>query len=280
MMHRTVKVGNVSVGGTHPLALIAGPCVIESRRQCLDIAGRLARMAQEDGIPFIFKASYDKANRSSHESFRGPGLTKGLMMLLEVKERYGMPVLTDVHSETEVPLVAKVADILQCPAFLCRQTDLLLALGECGKPVNIKKGQFLAPREVRHIIAKIESTKNRKILITERGTTFGYHNLVADMRCLPLMREFGYPVVFDATHSAQLPGGAGDRSGGESELVPYLARAGVAAGCDAVFIETHLTPEKALSDRESMLPFYRLRKLWKLLAKIDKLVRQEGQANV
>jgi len=184
---------------------IAGPCVMESRRQCLDMARRLVRLAEEESVPFIFKSSYDKANRSSHESFRGSGLTKGLKMLSEVKERYGVPVITDVHSEAEVPMASKVVDILQCPAFLCRQTDLLLALGESGKPINIKKGQFLAPWDVKHIIAKIESTGNRNILVTERGTTFGYNNLVADMRSLPLMRELGYPVVFDATHSIQLP---------------------------------------------------------------------------
>lgn len=251
--------------------------MIESRRQCLALARRLARMAEEENVPFIFKASYDKANRTSHESFRGPGLSNGLAILSEVKERFGVPVLTDVHSEVEVPLVSKVADILQCPAFLCRQTDLLLALGECGRPVNIKKGQFLAPHDVQHVIAKIESTRNRDILITERGTTFGYHNLVVDMRSLAVMREFGYPVVFDATHSVQLPGGAGNRSGGDSRWVPCLARAAVAAGCDAVFIETHLTPEKALSDQDSMIPFSRLRNLWRLLKRIDELVRKERQ---
>ncbi len=275
MKHATVKIGDVVVGGAHPLALIAGPCVIESRRGCLDIAGRLARLARENAIPFIFKASYDKANRSSLDSFRGMGLVKGLDILREVKERWGIPVMTDVHGADEVPSAAKVADVLQCPAFLCRQTDLLLALGGSGLPVNIKKGQFLAPDDMRHVVAKIESTGNRRILLTERGASFGYHNLVADMRSLPLMRELGYPVVFDASHSVQLPGGAGSRSGGAAHLIPCLARAGVAAGCDAVFIETHPLPRKALSDSDSMLPLPELKKLWKTLAGIDKIVRKD-----
>lgn len=231
-MARTITVADVKIGGKNPLALIAGPCVIESRRQSLELAGRLARLAQEEKIPLIFKASYDKANRTSHESFRGPGLSRGLDILAEIKARHKLPILVDVHAETEVPLAAPVADILQCPAFLCRQTDLILALGHSGKPVNIKKGQFLAPADVRMILAKLESTGNRRLLITERGTSFGYHNLVADMRSLPLMRAWGYPVIFDATHSVQLPGGAGSRSGGDARLAIVLARAAVAAGCE------------------------------------------------
>lgn len=273
---RTVKVGNVKIGGREPLALIAGPCVIESRKQCLALAGRLARLAKQEGIPFIFKASYDKANRSAGASFRGPGLARGLEILAEVKARYGVPVLTDVHHETEVPLAAKVADLLQCPAFLCRQTDLILALGHSGKPVNIKKGQFLAPWDVRNILAKLESTGNRQILVTERGASFGYNNLVADMRSLALMREFGYPVVFDATHSVQLPGGAGDRSGGDGALAGTLARSAVAAGCDAIFIETHLNPAEALCDRDIQMPFKQLKGLWRLLRRIDALVRPDA----
>ncbi len=273
MKHRTVKVGNVTIGGSHPLVLIAGPCVIESRKQCLELAGRLARLAEAERIPFIFKASFDKANRSSHASFRGPGLVRGLDILAEVKARYGLPVLTDVHHETEVPLAAGVADMLQCPAFLCRQTDLILALGHSGKPVNIKKGQFLSPGDVRNILAKLESTGNRHVVVTERGVSFGYNNLVADMRSLPLLREFGYPVVFDATHSVQLPGGAGDRSGGDARLAAILARAAVAAGCDAIFIETHLNPAAALSDKDTQLPLAQVRKLWRLLSRIDRLVR-------
>jgi len=273
MKHRSVQVGNVILGGSHPLALIAGPCVIESRKQCLALAGRLARLAEAESIPFIFKASFDKANRSSHTSFRGPGLVRGLDILAEVKARYGVPVLTDVHHEAEVPLAARVADMLQCPAFLCRQTDLILALGYSGKPVNIKKGQFLAPWDVRHILAKLESTGNHQVVITERGVSFGYNNLVADMRSLPLLREFGYPVVFDATHSVQLPGGAGDRSGGDARLASILARAAVAARCDAIFIETHLNPAKALSDKDTQMPLAQLKKLWRLLRRIDALVR-------
>ncbi len=275
MACRTVRIGDVVIGGSHPLVLICGPCVIEGRAQCLAIASRLARLASEERIPFVFKASYDKANRTSIKSFRGPGLTRGLEILREVKERYGVPVLTDVHSEAEVPIAAKVADGLQCPAFLCRQTDLLLALGECGKPVNVKKGQFLAPWDVPHIIAKIESTGNKNVMITERGTCFGYNNLVVDMRSLALMREFGYPVVFDATHCVQTPGGAGDRSGGAAALIPCMARSGVAAGCDAVFIETHMSPSRALSDADSMLPLSKLRKLWGMLVEIDAVVRGE-----
>jgi len=272
-MNHSVKIGKVVIGEGRPLALIAGPCVIEGRKQCLQMAARLKALADEEKIPLIFKASYDKANRTSHESFRGPGLTRGLDILAEVKERYGLPVLTDVHSESEVPLAAKVADILQCPAFLCRQTDLILALGNSGKPVNIKKGQFLAPGDVRHIIAKLESTGNKKISITERGTTFGYNNLVADMRSLVIMRAFGYPLIFDATHSAQLPGGAGRESGGDWRMAARLARAAVATGCEAIFVETHLQPEKALSDKAAMIPFAQLRTLWRALKKISEATR-------
>lgn len=271
---RTVQVGKITMGGGHPLVLIAGPCVIESRKQCLELAGRLARLAAQERIPLIFKASYDKANRSSHASFRGPGLVRGLDILAEVKDRYGLPVLTDVHNETEVPLAASVADMLQCPAFLCRQTDLILALGNSGKSVNIKKGQFLAPHDVRNIVAKLESTGNRQLVITERGVSFGYNNLVADMRSLPLLRELGYPVVFDATHSVQLPGGAGDRSGGDARLAGVLARAAVAAGCDAIFIETHLNPSEALSDKDTQMPLAQIKQLWRMLRGIDRLVRE------
>lgn len=273
-MAHSVKAGNVTIGKGLPLVLIAGPCVIESRKQCLQMAARLAKLAGEERIPFIFKASYDKANRTSHKSFRGPGLTRGLAILAEIKERFGLPILTDVHNETEVPLAAKAADILQCPAFLCRQTDLILALGQCGKPVNIKKGQFLAPWDVKHIIEKIKSTGNKNILITERGTSFGYNNLVTDMRSLVIMRELGYPVVFDATHSAQLPGGAGTESGGDWRMAVALARAAVAVGCEAVFVETHLDPKHALSDKAAMIPFTRLISLWRALKKIAAANRQ------
>jgi len=271
-MKRTVTVSGVRIGGNSPLVLIAGPCVIESRKGCLDLARRLVELAGDEQIPLIFKASYDKANRTSYRSYRGPGLAGGLEILAEVKQRYGVPILTDVHSEAEVGPVAEIADILQIPAFLCRQTDLIMAVGESGRPVNIKKGQFLAPWDISNIVAKVESTGNRKIIVTERGTCFGYNNLVVDMRSLPVLRDMGYPVVFDATHSVQRPGGAGDRSGGDAAWAPYLAQAAVAAGCDAVFIETHGAPEKALSDKDNAIPFSRLRKLWRILRKIDEIV--------
>jgi 2-dehydro-3-deoxyphosphooctonate aldolase (KDO 8-P synthase) len=260
------------MGGKRELALVAGPCVIESRKSCLALARKLARLAQDEAIPLIFKASFDKANRSSHKSFRGPGLESGLDVLREVAERYGLPLLTDVHDTRQAEAAAKVVDVLQIPAFLCRQTDLLLAAGESGKPVNVKKGQFMAPGDMLNVISKIESTGNSRILLTERGVSFGYNNLVADMRSLLILKETGYPVIFDATHSVQLPGGAGTRSSGDGRWAPYLARAAVAVGCDGVFIETHVTPEQALSDKDNALPFSQLRKLWRLLKGIDELV--------
>ena len=269
---RSLKIGYFEVGGRSPLALIAGPCVIESRKLCLDMARRLAQLATEESIPLIFKASYDKANRSSLSSFRGPGMASGLDILAEVKERYSLPILTDVHSEAEVAPVARVADVIQIPAFLCRQTDLVLAAGESGRVVNIKKGQFLAPWDVQNIIAKVESTGNRQILITERGVSFGYNNLVADMRSLLVLREMGYPVVFDATHSVQRPGAGGTSSGGDGKWAPCLARAAVATGCDAIFVETHLNPKTALSDKDNCLPLRELRALWRMLRKIDEVV--------
>jgi 2-dehydro-3-deoxyphosphooctonate aldolase (KDO 8-P synthase) len=269
---RVVRVGGVALGGRNPLALIAGPCVIESRAGCLALARRLADLAGEEGIPLIFKASYDKANRSSHTSFRGPGLAEGLDILAEVKARYGLPVLTDVHGEADVEPASKVADMLQIPAFLCRQTDLLVAAGAAGKPVNVKKGQFLAPWDMRHVAAKVASTGNRQIVLTERGATFGYNNLVADMRSLLVLREFGYPVVFDATHSVQRPGGAGNRSGGDGRWAPSLARAAVATGCDAVFLETHTNPRQALSDADNAVPLRDIGSLWRILRSIDEIV--------
>ncbi len=271
---RQIKIGHVVLGGARPLVLIAGPCVIESRAMCLDLAGRLARLARAEDIPLIFKASYDKANRTSHRAFRGPGLAAGLAILAEVKARYGLPILVDVHQVSEVAPAARVADLLQLPAFLCRQTDLVLALGASGKAVNIKKGQFLAPEDLQHVIAKIESTGNRQIVLTERGASFGYHNLVADMRSLLIMREFGYPVIFDATHSVQRPGGADGRTGGDGRWAPALARAAVATGCDGVFMETHVQPEKALSDRDNAITFSRIKKIWRQLRAIDAVVRK------
>lgn len=270
---KIVQVGQVSVGGKRPLVLIAGPCVIESREGCLDIAGKLARLARSQKISLIFKASYDKANRSSVRAYRGPGLERGLEILKEVKERYGVPVLTDIHTVSEAERAAQVVDIIQIPAFLCRQTDLVVAAGRTGIPVNVKKAQFMAPWDLRNVIEKIESTGNRQIILTERGVSFGYNNLVADMRSLLVMREFGYPVIFDATHSVQRPGGAGDRTGGDGCWAPALARAAVATGCDGVFIETHVKPEEALSDKDNTIPFAAVSQLWRTLGKIDDVVR-------
>lgn len=272
-MAKTIKIGGISMGQSRGLALIAGPCVIESREGCLEIAGKLARLAKSQKISLIFKASYDKANRSSARSYRGPGLVRGLEILKEVKDRYGIPVLTDIHTVEEAGLAAKVVDIIQIPAFLCRQTDLVVAAGNTGIPVNVKKAQFMAPGDMRNVIDKLESTGNRSIILTERGVSFGYNNLVADMRSLLVMREFGYPVIFDATHSVQRPGGAGDRTGGDGCWAPALARAAVATGCDGVFIETHVKPEEALSDKDNTIPFSAVSQLWRTLGKIDDVVR-------
>jgi 2-dehydro-3-deoxyphosphooctonate aldolase (KDO 8-P synthase) len=236
------------------------------------LASRLVRLARRQRIPLVFKASYDKANRTSHTAFRGPGIEEGLRILAEVRERFGVPILTDVHTAEEVVAAARVVDVLQIPAFLCRQTDLILAAAATGKVVNIKKGQFLAPWDMRPVVAKIESAGNRRILLTERGASFGYNNLVADMRSLLVLRETGYPVVFDATHSVQRPGGAGTSSGGDGRWAPALARAAVATGCDGVFIETHVEPEKALSDKDNAIAFSRMGGLWNALRRIDAIV--------
>ena len=276
MNRKTIKIGSVPVGGKHPLVLIAGPCVIESRQGVLGLARRLADLGQRRNIPVVFKASYDKANRTSVNAFRGPGLAEGLKILNEVKERYGLPVLTDVHTVEEVGPAAEVVDALQLPAFLCRQTDLVLALGNSGKPVNIKKGQFLAPWDVRHVIEKVEHTGNRRILLTERGSTFGYNNLVADMRSLLVMRAYGYPVIFDATHSVQLPGAGAAGTAGDGRWAPYLARAAVATGCDAVFMETHVNPARALSDKDNAIRFSALPKWIDELRAIDDIVGRRG----
>lgn len=273
MKTRAVNIGRVQIGGGAPLALIAGPCVIESRKACMELAGRLVKMAQEESIPFVFKASYDKANRTSVDSFRGPGMEEGLDILAAVRERFGVPVLTDVHTEEQARMAARMVDAIQIPAFLCRQTDLLIAAGETGCVVNIKKGQFLSATDMQHVVKKVERTGNRKIILTERGSSFGYQNLVADMRNLPSMRAFGYPVTFDATHSVQRPGGAGCASGGDGDLAPCLARAAVAAGCDAVFIETHINPAAALSDGANAIAMRSMRPLWRILRAIDEAVR-------
>jgi 2-dehydro-3-deoxyphosphooctonate aldolase (KDO 8-P synthase) len=247
-MTREVVIGPVRIGGGNPLALVGGPCAIEDEVHALMLAERLSRMAQAASVPFIYKSSYDKANRSALAAYRGPGLKEGLRILQKVKQNVGVPVLSDVHDVSEVERAAEVLDVLQVPAFLCRQTDLVIACGRTGKPVNVKKGQFLAPRDMLNVVGKIRSTGNERILLTERGTTFGYNNLVVDFRGLQDMRELGYPVIFDATHSVQLPGGLGDRSGGERKYVPALARAAVGFGIDALFMEIHEDPDRTLPD--------------------------------
>jgi 2-dehydro-3-deoxyphosphooctonate aldolase (KDO 8-P synthase) len=270
-MTKVVKVGNVKFGGKNPLALIAGPCVIESREGCMEIADKLVKMAKRLNIPLVFKASYDKANRTSINSYRGPGIAKGLEILAEIKAKYNVPVLTDVHSIEEIHIASKVVDIIQLPAFLVRQTDFVVAAGESGAVVNVKKAQFAAPWDMKNVIQKIESTGNTKILVTERGASFGYNMLVADMRSLVILREMGYPVIFDATHSVQSPGGQGDTSGGDGRFAPYLAKAAAAVGVDGMFIETHPDPSKALSDGPNMIPTGELSNLWKKLNAINEV---------
>ena len=252
------------------LTLIAGPCVIESEELCLEIAERLVALTPN----LIFKASYDKANRSSVTSYRGPGIEKGLKILQKIKKTFNIPVLTDVHSPLEAQEAAEVCDIIQIPAFLCRQTDLLVAAGQTGVMVNIKKGLFLAPWDIQHAIDKVTSTGNHKIILTERGTSFGYHNLVSDMRSIPIMKKMGYPVCYDASHSIQLPGGLGDRSGGEREFIPTLSKAAIAAGADLIFIETHPFPEKAKSDAASMLSLEALERLFPDLKSLYECIKK------
>jgi len=271
---KTVVVGSIPIGGQSPIALIAGPCVIESADRTLMIGREVKAIADRLGIPYIFKASFDKANRSAFDSFRGPGLTEGLAVLARVKAELGVPVLSDVHCASQVEPAAAVLDVLQIPAFLCRQTDLVYAAGAAGKPVNVKKGQFLAPRDMANVVNKIRAAGNEDILLTERGATFGYNNLVVDMRSLPIMRALGYPVVFDATHSVQLPGGAGTSSGGQREFVACLARAAVAAGVDALFMEVHDNPAEALSDGPNMLALEQLAPLLADLLAIDAVARK------
>lgn len=268
---RSFKVGDATFGDGR-LAVIAGPCVVESREHALWMAREVARRAVDAGLDYVFKASYDKANRSSHASYRGPGMREGLDALRAVKEETGVPVLTDVHDVSQVEEAARVADVLQIPAFLCRQTDLLVAACRTGRAVNVKKGQFLAPEDARNIVSKARDAGCDKLLLTERGATFGYHNLVVDMRSFPIMRSFGAPVVFDVTHSLQLPGGLGHATGGQSEYIEPLARAGVACGVDAVFMEVHEAPERALSDGPNALPLARLAPLLKTLRDLHELV--------
>ena len=278
---RAVPVAGLNIGGGQPLALIGGPCAIEDERHALMMAERLQRITSDARVPFIYKSSYDKANRLSVHSYRGPGLKEGLRILGRVKETTGLPVLSDVHEVVEVEPAAEVLDVLQVPAFLCRQTDLLLACGRTRRPVNVKKGQFLAPHDMGNLVTKIRSTGNESILLTERGTSFGYNNLVVDFRGLPIMRGLGYPVIFDATHSVQLPGGAGDRSGGERQYVQALARAAVSVGVDALFMEIHEDPDRTmadgrpLSDGPNML---RLDDLPRLLNEIAAIVSGLGRS--
>ena len=272
-----MKLCGFEVGLDRPLFLIAGPCVVESRGLQLDVAGRLKEIASALGIPFIFKSSYDKANRSSAASFRGLGRDEGLRILAEVRRQIGVPVLTDVHDEDEIAAAAAVVDVLQTPAFLCRQTDFIQAVARAGKPVNIKKGQFLAPEDMKQVVAKAKAASGAdNILVCERGASFGYHNLVSDMRSLAIMRETGCPVVFDATHSVQLPGGQGTSSGGQREFVPVLARAAVAVGVSGLFMETHPDPAKALSDGPNAWPLPRMRELLETLVELDRTVKRAG----
>ena len=272
-----MKLCNFNVGLDQPLFLIAGPCVIESEQMALDTAGQLKEICQQIGIPFIYKSSYDKANRSSGKSFRGFGLEEGLKILEKVKKQIGVPVLTDVHNIDDIAAVAAVVDVLQTPAFLCRQTDFIHAVARCGKPVNIKKGQFLSPWDMQNVVEKARDVSGQdNIMVCERGASFGYNNLVSDMRSLAVMRNTGCPVVFDATHSVQLPGGQGTVSGGQREFVPVLARAAVAAGVSGVFMETHPNPSKALSDGPNAFPLLHIKELLQTLMVLDAAVKKQG----
>jgi 2-dehydro-3-deoxyphosphooctonate aldolase (KDO 8-P synthase) len=270
-----MKLVGFDVGPDRPFFLIAGPCVIESEALVIDVAGRLRDMTTTLGIPFIFKASFDKANRSSRSSFRGPGIDAGLKALSTVRKQIGVPVLTDVHEDTPLAEVADVVDVLQTPAFLCRQTNFIINVASQNKPVNIKKGQFLSPWEMQNVVDKARSTGNTEIMVCERGFSFGYNNLVSDMRSLAVMRGTGCPVVFDATHSVQLPGGQGNSSGGQREFVPVLARAAVAAGVSGIFMETHPEPAKALSDGPNAWPLDRMASLLSTLAELDRAVKKK-----
>src|SRR6476646_4245590 len=271
-----MKLCGFDVGLDKPFFLIAGPCVIESMQLQLDTAGALQEITTSLGIPFIFKSSFDKANRTSGTSFRGPGLEEGLKVLSEVKRQLGVPVLTDVHEYTPMDDVAAVVDVLQTPAFLCRQTDFIQKVASAGRPVNIKKGQFLSPWEMKHVADKALATGNAQIMVCERGASFGYNNLVSDMRSLAVMRETGCPVVFDATHSVQLPGGAGGKSGGQREFVPVLSRAAVAVGIAGIFMETHPRPEKALSDGPNAWPLGKMAALLETLLELDRVTKKHG----
>lgn len=277
-----MKLCGFDVGLDRPFFLISGPCVVESEQLQMDVAGQLKEITASLGIPFIFKSSYDKANRSSGTSFRGPGMTRGLEILAKVKKELNVPILTDVHTEAEIPVVAGVVDVLQTPAFLCRQTDFIRAVAQSGKPVNIKKGQFLAPGDMKNVIQKARDAAREKglpednFMACERGASFGYNNLVSDMRSLAIMRETGAPVVFDATHSVQLPGGQGTSSGGQREFVPVLSRAAVAVGVAGLFMETHPDPAKALSDGPNAVPLKHMRALLETLVELDRITKKNG----
>lgn len=273
---KTFQIDGITIGGNNPFVLFAGPCVIESEKACLDIAAEVKDMCADIGVPLVFKASYDKANRTSIHSFRGPGVKEGIRILAKIKKKLKIPVMSDVHSIEESKVAAPVLDLIQIPAFLCRQTDLVVEVAKTGRPVNVKKGQFMAPWDIRNVIDKITTTGNRKIIITERGCTFGYNNLVVDFKALPIMRQFGYPVCFDATHSVQLPGGAGTSSGGQREFAEHLLRASLAVGTDAVFIETHEEPDEALSDGPNMIPVKDLKQLLINAKAIDSVVKNNS----
>ena len=273
-LDKTFSINSIRFGANAPLFLIAGPCVIESEAHAMNMAERLGAIARELNVPYIFKASYDKANRSSVSSYRGPGLKEGLRILGAIKKRTSLPILTDIHDVSQVAPAAEVCDILQIPAFLCRQTDLLVAAGRSGRVVNIKKGQFLAPAEISNAAEKVAGTGNEKIILTERGSSFGYQNLVVDMRSFPILKKLGFPVVFDVTHSVQLPGGEGKSSGGQPEFIEPLARAGTAAGIDGLFLEVHDDPAKALSDGTNALPLAQFRPLLEKILKLAALVRE------
>jgi len=272
MNTKEIKLGKIKIGANNPLVLIAGPCVIEKEKVCFDVAREIKGIAAKFKIPFIFKASFDKANRTSLESYRGPGLKDGLRILKSIKEKLRIPILSDIHSKEHAQEASEVLDIIQIPAFLCRQTDLLLEAANTGKIINIKKGQFVAPWDVKPIIKKIESTGNKNIVITERGSCFGYNNLVSDLRSLAIIRKLGYPVIYDATHSVQLPGGQGTCSGGQREFVNALSRAAVAFGCDGLFLETHINPERALCDAPNTISTKELTKILKEVKQINQIV--------
>lgn len=273
-----IALGSLRLGGSHPLFLIAGPCVVESETHARTIAEQVARMARNAGVPLIFKASYDKANRSSLQTYRGPGLKEGLRILAAIKKDLNLPILSDIHDASQAEPAAEVCDVLQIPAFLSRQTDLLIAAGKTGRIINVKKGQFLSPWDMSNVVEKIAGTGNNKILLTERGASFGYQNLVVDMRSFPILQKLGYPVVFDVTHSVQLPGGYGHQSGGQPEFIEPLARAGVAAGVDGIFLETHDNPAAALSDGANALPLAQLTGLLTRLKELAVMVRRWEKA--